>query len=209
MIHSKSNIIASASRTRASAKTGRRVLKAKPSMPLGRPLANGLLDDPPVAQGGKIIAGAPAGRIGLDAEIVEPGLERLEHGGRVAIIIDADLVEIIEAAVDRQVARPIIGIALERQPFARLHFRDDIGPRADRDLQGLFVEMFGVGMGARQDRHQRQRHRQFAVVGAGQVAAHRQGVGGLDAFDEAEGGALLRPALFLQQVEGEGDVVPR
>ena len=66
--------------------------------------------------------------------------------------------------------------------------------------------MLGVGMGARQHRHDRQRQRQLAVVGAGKIIAHGPVVGRVDGFDQPEGGALLRPAFGLQEIEGEDDI---
>ena len=66
--------------------------------------------------------------------------------------------------------------------------------------------MLGVGVGAGQDRHHRQGQRQLAVVRAGKVEAHRPVVRRFDALDEAVGGALLRTAFRLQEIEGEEDV---
>ena len=62
---------------------------------------------------------------------------------------------------------------------------------------------------ARQHRHQPQEQRQLAVAGAGEVEADRSGVGRLDPPHLPEGLALLRPALGLQQIEGEAHVVGR
>ena len=66
--------------------------------------------------------------------------------------------------------------------------------------------MLGVDMGARQHRHDRERQRQLAVVGAGKVISDGPVIRGVDAFDQGKGGALLRPALGLEQVESEHDV---
>ena len=61
-------------------------------------------------------------------------------------------------------------------------------------------------MGARQDRHDRERQRQLAVVGAGKVISHGPVIRRVDAFHQRKGGALLRAPLGLEQVEGEHDV---
>ena len=94
LIHWKSNNSEIAWRTRISAKTGRRVLKTKSEASLGRPSGNDLLDDASVAHRRNVIAGLPAGRILFAAHVIEPGLERLEIGVGVAIIIEAHFVEI-------------------------------------------------------------------------------------------------------------------
>ena len=65
---------------------------------LGQAIGNRQLADAPVARGGKIIAAEPARRIVLDAEIIEPGLEGFEHRRSVAVIVDADFIEIVEPA---------------------------------------------------------------------------------------------------------------
>jgi hypothetical protein len=67
----------------------------------------------PFAGGRKIISVVPAQRLGLDAKVVEAALEGLELAVGLAIEIEPDLVEIPKAAIDRQVAAPIIGIARE------------------------------------------------------------------------------------------------
>ena len=55
----------------------------------------------------------PAAGIVFGAHVIEAFLERLEIGISVAVEVEADLVEIPEAAVDRQVAAPIVRIALQ------------------------------------------------------------------------------------------------
>ena len=76
---------------------GRRVLKANPDTPFGRRLGTDGLDYSPVLDGGKVIFGTPAGYVVLDPIIDHSRLESLEHRGRVAEVIDADLVEIVQA----------------------------------------------------------------------------------------------------------------
>ncbi len=61
-------------------------------------------------------------------------------------------------------------------------------------------------MGARQHRHDRERQRQLAVVGAGKVISHGPIIRGVDALDQRKSGSLLRAPLGLEQVESEHDV---
>ena len=72
---------------------------------------DGVADHIAVAGGRKIIAVVPAQRLGLDAKIVQAALERLELAVGLAIEVEPDLVEIPQAAIDRQVAAPIVGVA--------------------------------------------------------------------------------------------------
>src|SRR5690606_36480267 len=79
-----------------------------------------------VARSGEIVAGFPAGRIEFGAHVAEALLEGLEMRVAVAVIVEADLVEIPQAAIDREVAAPIGGIAAERDAAARLHVTRDV-----------------------------------------------------------------------------------
>ena len=73
-------------------------------MPFRKSVGHVLLHDRPVAQRREVVSHLPAPRIGLDAQIVEPFLERFEVGVAVAVVVEADGVEIPEAAIDRQIA---------------------------------------------------------------------------------------------------------
>ena len=106
--HSKSNSLISASRTRGSANSGRRVLKTSADMPAGVSTGSSSLTHAPVADGGEVVAFRPARRVVLVAQADQARLERLEHAAGVAIIVEADLVEIIEPAIDRKIAAPIV-----------------------------------------------------------------------------------------------------
>ena len=104
------------------------MLKAKPDTPFGRPFGNRGGDDTPVPGGREVVLGPPARRIVLDAVIDEARLERLEHRVRVAEVVDTDRIEIVEAPGDRQVATPVIRIAVEDEPLARINLGHPVGP---------------------------------------------------------------------------------
>ena len=135
---------------------------------------DGVADHLAAAGGREIIAVVPAQRLVLDAEIVEAALERLELAVGLAIEVEPDLVEIPQAAVDREIAAPIVGIARQRHAGARLHRGDAIGAGADRPGHRGFLEGRGIDGVARQHRHQAEDQRQFAVVGAGEIESHRE-----------------------------------
>ena len=85
---------------------------------LGQSVRKILLGHAAFAQRRKIVGGLPASRIGFHAQIVKPFLEGFEMRVAVAIIVVADGIEIPEAAIDRQIAAPIIRIAFEGDAFA-------------------------------------------------------------------------------------------
>src|SRR5262249_28621527 len=60
-------------------------------------------DDAAVARGRKVVGGLPAARILLGADVVEALLERLQMRVDVSVVVEAHLVEVPEAAIDREV----------------------------------------------------------------------------------------------------------
>ncbi len=90
----------------------------------------------------------PAQRFGLDAKVVEAALEGFELAVGLPIEIEPDLVEVPQAAVDRQVAAPIVGIARQRHAGTGLHRADAVGAGTNRrrhrrlfesrDIDGMF-----------------------------------------------------------------------
>src|SRR5258708_2896519 len=74
------------------------------------------------------------------AEVDLAALERLERDRAVAIIVVAHRVEIEAAARHRQILRPIVRIALQRDRPAEIDLRDLVGPAAQRRLGRGVVE---------------------------------------------------------------------
>ena len=99
-----------------------------------------LLDDAALTHRWEPIGGLPARGIMLGAHVVKAALERLEMGVGFAIIVEPDLVEVPEAAIDRKIASPIVGIALEGDAFARIDLADQIGTAAERRLKRGVLE---------------------------------------------------------------------
>src|SRR5262249_15166790 len=60
-----------------------------------------LLDNLASAQCRELVSHLPTSRIGLDTQIVETLLERFEMGVAIAVVVEADGVEIPKAAIDR------------------------------------------------------------------------------------------------------------
>ena len=151
----------------------------------------------------------PAQRLVLDAKIVEAALERLELAVGFAIEVEPDLVEVPQAAIDRQVAAPIVGIAGQRDAGARLDGGDAIGAGTDRSGHRGFLEGRGIDRVPRQDRHQAEDQRQFAVIGAAEIEPHRERVGRLGLGDLGIILAVIGAAPVAQQRPGKQHVVGR
>jgi len=90
----------------------------------------------------------------LVAQVVEAPFERLEMRIGFPVIVEADLVEIPQAAVDGKIAAPIIGIALEDNALAGVDRADDVGTRPQRRLERGFLERVGLDRMLCQHRHQ-------------------------------------------------------
>src|SRR5262249_47408239 len=103
---------------------------------------------------GKIVGRLPASRIQLVAKVVEPALERFEVRIGLAIVVEAKLVEIPEAAIDGEIAAPIARVALERHALARVDLADDIGAGPERRPERGLFEGVGIDGVACEHRHQ-------------------------------------------------------
>src|SRR5215467_3117378 len=82
---------------------------------LGQSGRKRLPDDAAVAQCGKVIARLPARRIALGTHVEQATLERLMMGAGVAVVIEADLIEIPKTSVDGEIASPIVVVTHERE----------------------------------------------------------------------------------------------
>ena len=153
-----------------------------------------------------MVGGQPTRRVRLDAEVAQTRLEHLEEGVRVAVIVDVDPVEIEHAAPRREVAAPIVGVSLEHELLAGLDRADPVGTAGQRGLQRRLVEVGGIRGLARQNRHEPEKQRQFAVARSLEIEPDGLGIRGGHGLDLRESGPLLRPSLALQEIEGEVDV---
>ncbi|EGH29202.1 hypothetical protein PSYJA_09585, partial [Pseudomonas syringae pv. japonica str. M301072] len=104
---------------------------------------------------GEVIAIGPVLGLMLDVDVEFTRLERFERHVAVAVELDLDPIEIVFAAVDRQVLAPVILDPLEHQLPTRLHAGDAVGATAQRRFEGgrLEVPVFPVML---------RQHRQFA-----------------------------------------------
>ena len=115
---------------------------------------DGVADHLAIAGGGKVISFVPAQRLGFDAEIIKSALEGFELAIGLAIEIEPDLVKVPQAAIDRQIAAPIVGIACQRDAGAGLDRSDAVGAGTDRSGRRGFFKRSDVRGMPRQYRHQ-------------------------------------------------------
>ena len=134
-------------------------------------------------------------------------LEGLEHRVLVAVVVHADLVEIVETALARDVLRPIVRIALEHDDLARPDAVDAVGTRCDQRLQRRLVEIRSVGRMLRQDRQQRQQQRQFAIGLVVEGQPHAVLADLLHLGDDVDPALVERPPLVAQQLQRKDHVV--
>ncbi len=88
---------------------------------------------------------AHPGAAAVDAEDVElAGLEGLARDRLVLVVAVDHAVPVEEAAPHRQVARPVVRVALELEPAARIGLGDRVGPAGDRVLADDLVEALGL-----------------------------------------------------------------
>ena len=196
---------------------------------LRHPGLDGVADHFAAAGRRKIIAVVPAQRFGLDAKIIEAALERFELAVGLAIVVEPDLVEVPQAAIGRQVAAPIIGIAGQRDAGPGPDGGDAIGAGTDRSGHCGFLERRGIDRMPRQYRHQAEDQRQLAVIGAAEIEPHGERIGRLGLCDLGVILAVIGAAPVAQQrprkqhvlgrdrlaigearpgVEMEGDIAP-
>ena len=129
----------------------------------GRFVAERLANDQPLVDGRLVVLGCPRTRGELLAKIVLAGEERLERDVAIAIVIDADAPEIVAPAVDRQVARPVIGDPLVDCRSAGFDPDDAVRPAAERRGERGLVELDLGVVCLRQHRQRGEPRRQVAV----------------------------------------------
>ena len=156
----------------------------------------------------EIIVRRPARRVPLAVAGDRAGLEGLEHHTAIAEVVEAHLVEIVQAAVEVQPRAPPVGALGVDDEAARLKGLDAIGAGPDGCLKGRFGEILALPLRLFQDRAQAQDQRQFAVLGV-EGEAHRPLARGFGCRNRSIGGGKSRRALGAQRLEGPQHVLHR
>ena len=159
--------------------------------------------------GWKAIAVAPVLCLILYIEVEFAGLEGFEGDMVVAVELHLDAVEVVFAAIDRQILAPPVLHPLEHQAPARYHLNDAVGTAAQRRLEGGALEVAIFPIVLRQDRQFTQAQDQQRVAGALEDETDAVAAENIDAFHFLQIGAVLRVAVVAQQAIGEGHVIGR
>ena len=107
-------------------------------------MINQPLDNDAVGDLRNVVGGSPFLGVIFEAKIVFTSLECLDRHFGVAVIIVADRIYIITTDVYRQIARPIIVDADQRDRTAGLQFGDAVGAATERRLEGRRLEIAGL-----------------------------------------------------------------
>ncbi|MNE20209.1 hypothetical protein D3C80_1133180 [compost metagenome] len=125
----------------------------------------------------------------------------------VAIELHLDAVEVVLAAVDRQVLAPPVLHPFEHHASARHHLGDAVGAAAQRRLVAGGLEVALAPVVLRQYRQLAEAQDQQRIAAALEHEAHPVAVENVDPLDFLEGGAVVRMAVAAEQAVGEGHVV--
>nr|GFD54776.1 hypothetical protein [Tanacetum cinerariifolium] len=71
--------------------------------------------------------------------VVTTAAQNLPRNVGVAEVFDFEMIEVVHAAVDRQIFRPPVGVALERDAAAWVDLTDPVRTAADRGLEAAAV----------------------------------------------------------------------
>ena len=163
--------------------------------------------DAAILDGRKIIARRPhPGGEFLAVEIVLSG-KSLERDVAVAVELVAHRVEIIAAAVDRQIGGPPILDALEFDVAIDLELPDLVGPGAKRDIERRFIERPRRVIGFREDRQAGDIERHVARALLGEGDDQRRVVGRFRLHHVAHLRHDQGMALGLQRGQREGGIM--
>src|ERR1700738_75595 len=99
---------------------------------LGQAGAESFLHHKPITYCRERICRLPPRGIMLVTRVVEPALECLHVGVGFPVKIVAKFVEVPETAIDRKIARPIIGVALQRDAFPRIDSGHNVRPASEQ-----------------------------------------------------------------------------
>src|SRR5262245_5096239 len=124
----------------------------------------------------------------------------------VAVIVVTDGVEIPEAAVDGEIAPPVVLVTCESDAFARPYIADPVGTAAEQRVEVGVLERIGVDGMLRQHRHKSDDERQFAVVSIGKIEAHRACIGRFGFGDLDVVSPEIRPTFIAQQFPGKNHI---
>ena len=103
-------------------------------------------NDLPLGNGWEAVAGGPVLRLVFDVEVELTGLEGFEGDTAIAVELHLDAIEVVFAAVDRQLLTPPVLDPLKHQAASRADGADLVWPAAQRHVKtgGLEIAVLPV-----------------------------------------------------------------
>src|SRR5262249_3865764 len=115
------------------------------------------------------------------------------------VVVEADLVEIVEPAIHRKIAAPIVRVAPKADRLAGIDLVDQVGTTADERGQRCLLELIRINEVLREDRHQAHDQRHLAVAALIEGEAHLALAGLLYLGDFTIIEAMVWPPVIAQQ----------
>ncbi|MNM90377.1 hypothetical protein D3C81_1026360 [compost metagenome] len=153
------------------------------------------------------VAVAPVLRLMLDVDVELAGLEGFEGDGGVTIELHLDAIEVVLAAIDRQLRAPPVLYPLEHQTPAGHHLGDSVGTAAQRRLEGGGGEIAILPVVLRQHRHLAETQDQQWVALTAEHEADAPRRENVDPLHLLQAGAIQRMTMLEQGAVGEGHVL--
>jgi hypothetical protein len=184
------------------------------TLALGRDLMRNLrLDHVATAYRGEVVAVGPVLRLMLDVDVELANLERFEGDVAVAVELDFHAIEVVLAAIDRQILAPVILDPFEDQLPTRRHRSDAVRAAAQWRFEGGGLEVAVFPVVLWQHRQFTETQDQQRIARALEHEANALFVENVDAQHFLQGGAVQRMTVLEQRSIGErhvegGDRVP-
>ncbi|MCY1536026.1 hypothetical protein D9M68_714630 [compost metagenome] len=99
------------------------------------------LDQLATGHGGAVVGSGPVFRAAFQPVVELPGFQGFEGHGVVAVVIDPHAVEVVEAAVDRQILAPPVLDPFIANRASGFDFGNLVGAAAQRNLQIALAEV--------------------------------------------------------------------
>ena len=176
---------------------------------VGSIVGNLVLLERAVAHRRDVVRGGPILRRRFQTQVVRAGLQRLERDGHVAVVVEAQRVEVVAPAVHRQILAPIVGDALVRAPAAGLELIDLVGCAAERRIERRVFEVALLPIVLGQHRQLAEDERQLAVLTWFEAELDGTVADLLYLVDAGVVGTEDRRSLRAQGVEGPHHVLDR
>ncbi|MND67427.1 hypothetical protein D3C80_588420 [compost metagenome] len=161
-----------------------------------------------IAQGRAFVADGVSGGGKFPVVVKGAAAQHLARHVGIAEVLDAEMIEVVQATADRQILAPPIGVALEGDAAPRIDLADCIGTAAQRRfIAAATGEIAALPPVFGKHRQGCDIQGQGAIFVVLEIKADGQWRFHFDAFDVGELGSVAQAALGHQQVEGVAHVL--